>query len=358
MWGRAGNAAHADDRAGFALDNRLDLVDAILFDMTTVRIITRDNAVGLGLDLRLVADTLAAAGHRVETVGYGGNQAANRLREAALWARSRIRGPVDVQIFLERVYKRCLPLARHNLLVPNPEWFLPKWERLLPRFERVLCKTRHAESIFRELGCETAFTGFTSHDPFDPQVRKRPVFFHLAGRSTSKGTDAVLEAWRNNPQWPLLTVVQHPKLARPGPDAGNIDHRADYVPTDELRQVQNSARFHLCPSEAEGFGHYLMEGLAVGAVVFTTDAAPMNELVAPRRGILIPPARSERRGLVEYQFVDVAGIEAAVERALSLDQHELEAMGSQARAFFLDNDRRFREGLAAACLDGLAVVRG
>ncbi len=323
--------------------------------MTGIRIITRENGVGLSRDMQLVADTLCAAGHEVETVGYGGSQAGNRLREAALWGRRVLNGPIDVQIFLERVYQRCLPLARHNLLMPNPEWFLPKWERQLPRFERVLCKTRHAEAIFRRMGCDTAYTGFTSEDLFDPSVSKQPMFFHLAGRSTTKGTHALLEAWRRNPQWPRLTVVQHPKIAQPGPPACNIDHRVGYVDATELSRLQNGARFHLCPSEAEGFGHYLMEGLSVGAVVLTTDAAPMSELVTAERGLLIPVARSERRGLVDYQFVDATGIEAVVERALSMRADECQQMGERARAFFLENDRRFRKGLAAACLRGVVA---
>jgi hypothetical protein len=319
--------------------------------MADIRIISRDNRVGLSRDMQLVGEVLSDSGHRVELVGYGGNQLGNRMREAVLWGRCAIQGRVDVQIFLERIYHRCLPLARRNLLMPNPEWFLPKWREYLPRFERVLCKTRHVEAIFRELGCRTVLTGFTSEDPFDPAVPRQRAFFHLAGRSTAKGTAAVLSAWRKHPEWPLLTVVQHPKMALPGPTAANLSHRIDYLDATELRRLQNSHRFHLCPSEAEGFGHYLMEGLGAGAVVLTTDAAPMNELVTPERGVLITPVKSERRGLVEFQLVDVAGIEAAVTRALALSEVQCERLGNSARAFFLHNDARFRRNLASVCMD-------
>ena len=322
--------------------------------MASIRIITRDNGVGLSHDMGLLADVLSDSGHRVETVGYGGSQAANRLREARMWGRRALRGQVDIQVFVERIYQRCLPLARRNVLMPNPEWFLPKWQRHLPRFDRVLCKTRHAEAIFRAMGCRTVLTGFTSQDVFDPAVSRQRTFFHLAGSSTAKGTQAVLGAWRANPQWPLLTVVQHPKRAQPSPPAANIVHRLDYLDATELRQLQNRARFHLCPSEAEGFGHYLMEGLSVGAVVLATDAAPMNELVTPERGLLITPARCVRRGLVDFQLVDEAGIQATVERALALDQDECEQLGAAGRRFFLDNDHRFRSQLASACLADLA----
>jgi glycosyltransferase involved in cell wall biosynthesis len=315
-----------------------------------IRVISRDNGVGLSRDLRLVAGVLRDAGRAVETVAYGGSQFANRLREGLLWSRRAMDGPVEVQLFLERIYQRCLPFSRHNLLMPNPEWFLPKWTQLVPRFEKVLCKTLHGEAIFREMGCRTIYTGFTSEDCHDPVVPREQVFFHLAGRSTAKGTETVLEAWRRNPHWPMLTVVQHPGTARPGPRASNIVHRIDYIDDTELRRLQNQAQFHLCPSEAEGFGHYLMEGLAVGAVVMTTDAAPMNELVTAGRGILIPPVRTERRGLVDFQFVDVGGIEATVEQALALGDADCARLGTAARRFFLANDRDFRGRLLAACL--------
>ncbi len=322
--------------------------------MADIRIITRENGVGLSRDLQLVAEVLAGAGHRVEAFGYGGSQLGNRARELGLWGRRALHGQVDVQIFIERVYHRCLPLARRNLLMPNPEWFLPKWRHYLPRFERVLCKTRHGEEIFRAMGCRTVLAGFTSEDLLDPLVPKQHAFFHLAGRSTAKGTEAVLAAWRQHPEWPQLTVVQHPKVARPGAShAANIAHRIDYLDATQLRRLQNSHRFHLCPSEAEGFGHYLMEGLGVGAVVLATNAAPMNELVTPDRGLLIEPARSVRRGLVDFHPVDVAGIEAAVQRALALGDAECARLGTAARGFFVENDRRFRDGLEAACMGEL-----
>jgi hypothetical protein len=41
--------------------------------------------------------------------------------------------------------------------------------------------------------------------------------------------------------------------------ACNIDYRSDYLDDVELRRLQNESLFHLCPSETEGWGHYLVE---------------------------------------------------------------------------------------------------
>jgi glycosyltransferase involved in cell wall biosynthesis len=311
----------------------------------TIRIISRDNAVGLSRDLQLIAQVLRDAGVATQTIGFGGSQLGNRAREARLWVQRAVQGRMSTQLFVERVYQRCLPLAQHNLLMPNPEWFLPKWRAALPRFERVLCKTRHAERIFGALGCETVYTGFTSEDRLDASIAREDAFFHLAGRSIAKGTDVLIAAWQQHPEWPRLTVVQHPKVAKQSASCANIDHHVGYLDEPTLRHLQNAHRFHLCPSEAEGFGHYLVEALSLGAIVLATDAAPMNELVTSQRGVLIPVARTRREGLVEHALVDQAGIEHAVAQALALPIAQRDAMSRYAREFFLDNDRAFRQRL-------------
>ena len=68
-----------------------------------IRLISRDNGVGLSRDMQLVASTLSGAGMTVDTVGYGGSQLANRLREGLLWAERSVRGQTSTQLFLERV---------------------------------------------------------------------------------------------------------------------------------------------------------------------------------------------------------------------------------------------------------------
>lgn len=127
-----------------------------------MRVISRDNGVGLTRDMVLMAETLRAGGVPVQEVGFTSQRLHDTGREVRLWASRVLFGQVPLQIFSERVYRRCLLLGQINLLVPNPEWLLPKWLPLLPRFDAVLCKTHHAERIFRSLGCATRFIGFTS----------------------------------------------------------------------------------------------------------------------------------------------------------------------------------------------------
>ena len=314
-----------------------------------VNLIAWDNGVGLSQDMRLIARVLGDAGIEVHVqpqVGRG------KLRK---WlgphgrrlgvAIDRLRGKprFDLNLMLEHIRPELLGAARRNAFIPNPEWCVPRDVRLLPAIDTVLAKTRHAEAIFGACGCRVLRVGFTSTDCYQPDVPRTRGFLHVAGRSTAKRTGAVLEAWRRHPEWPQLTVVQHPRTAEHVVAAGNIVHRVDYLECAELRRLQNENLFHLCPSETEGFGHYLMEALGVGAIVLTTDAEPMNELVTSERGILSPPASTRNDNLATSYLVEVAAIEAAVEAALAMDEASVARRSRAARDFFLRNDAAFRQ---------------
>lgn len=163
-----------------------------------MRVISRDNGVGLTRDMVLMADTLRAGGVPVQEVGFTSQRLHDTGREARLWASRMLFGRVPLQIFSERV--QALPAAGADQPAgAQPGWLLPKWLPLLPRFDAVLCKTHHAERIFRSLGCATRFIGFTSPDRYDARVFRQRAFFHLAGRSTAKGTRVLLDTWQRHP---------------------------------------------------------------------------------------------------------------------------------------------------------------
>jgi glycosyltransferase involved in cell wall biosynthesis len=321
-----------------------------------IRIVSRDNGAGLARDLRLLHDTLAQAGYEADIVAFGGSKGVNRVRETGMRLQRHWRGRADVQVFVERVYPRLLALGTRNLLIPNPEWFHHDWVRYLPLFDRVLCKTAHAQPIFERLGCRTTYIGFTSDNRMDTTVPRERAFFHLAGRSSAKGTAVLLESWRRHPDWPPLTVLQSTRKAASAgiagmPRASNIDHRIGHMHDREVRQLQNRHVFHACPSEMEGFGHSLMEAMSVGAVTLATDGAPMNELVQPQRGCLVMPSRNTAKDLSTRYFVDAAGIEAGIASMLRLDESAIHAMGAAAQAYFQQADADFRRRLPAAVMD-------
>jgi hypothetical protein len=320
-----------------------------------VNLIARDNGFGLSRNLHLLHDALAAADFEVTVSGIRRGALRKILHPARLRARTLARrlagrGPQrwDVNLMLERVRPEYLATARRNVLLPHPEWFDQRDRKSLPRLDRAFVLTRHAVPIFESLGLQTEYTGFTSEDRRDPSVPREHAFFHLAGRSANKGTETLLATWRRHPGWPRLTVLQSPRAAREIVRASNITHRVGYIADAELKRIQNAHRFHLCPSETEGFGHYLVEAMGVGAVVATLDAPPMSEMVTRERGALIAPSRTGTQSLATTYFYDEAALEHAVERLLSTPDDELERMGTAARTWFEDNDRAFKSRIAEA----------
>lgn len=313
--------------------------------MPLIRVYTRDNGAGLGRDLQLITTALQNAGFDVEPIAYSGEKGMIALRQsgqriAALW-----RGKADAQIFIERVYPRMFAAGKRNFLVPNPEWFAEEWKQSLSRFDAVLCKTHHAQPLFEALGCRTEYIGFTSEDRLDRSVRKKNAYFHLAGRSSAKGTQVLLETWQKHPEWPQLTVVQSASKAKQNYSASNIDHRIGYIEDAELKQLQNAHLFHACPSEMEGFGHSLMEAMSVGGVVLTTDGEPMNELVQPDRGWLLHPSEQHSKDLAPRYFVAPEQIEHTVSLIQQASLHQIQQQSQNARMHFEHSDQQFRQQL-------------
>jgi hypothetical protein len=319
-----------------------------------VNLVGRDNGFGLSRDARLLGAALTANGDRIAVNRIGSwrlGKFAERCRVRASRVGRRSLGGVrefDANLMLEHVWPEHFADARCNVLVPNPEWCLPRDVATLQAVDCVFVKTWHAGSIFARLGCRVAYTGFTSEDRFDPAVSRQRSFLHVAGRSQTKNTDVLLALWRAHPNWPRLTVVQDPRAARRGPTAPNIDHRIERLKDADLRTLQNAHRVHLCPSQTEGFGHYLVEAMSVSAVAVTLDAPPMHELVTPKRGVLVPAVESGRQHLATIYAFDPAQMAAAVENLIEMTDRELDALGQAARDWFKENDHAFASRLGAA----------
>ncbi|MGH8182065.1 MAG: glycosyltransferase [Rhodanobacteraceae bacterium] len=332
-----------------------------------VHLLGFDNGVGLTRNLRLLTGTLEARGYRVtftNTRRRGGipgliQRAKGKLHAAKL-ARRRRRGlppPYDFVLMEEHVAPAFLEDAPQRVLLPHPEWLLPRDVELLPRIDLVLAKTREAERIFTACGRRSTCIGFTSDDRRDATVPRERAFFHLAGSSRTKNTEPLLALWHRHPEWPRLTVVQHPREAKPGAVAVNIDHRIGYLDDAALKHLQNAHRFHLCPSETEGFGHYIVEAMSAGAVVITLDAPPMNEMITPERGILIPHAGTGKQHLATTYYFDDAAMETTITRTLALDEDTCARMGAAARAWYEAERAAFPQRLDSALRELAAETR-
>ena len=96
--------------------------------------------------------------------------------------------------------------------------------------------------------------------------------------------------------------------------------------------------------------------MSCGAIVITTDAPPMNELIAPDFGLLAGWTGHTTMGAGKRYSPDPGELERAVEKALMLTPAERTALGSAARSRFVDLDRGFREGFARVVAEVLEQV--
>ncbi|MEP7120904.1 MAG: glycosyltransferase [Byssovorax sp.] len=279
-----------------------------------------DNGKGLERDYRLLSRLLESWGHRVRGVHY---------------LRPEPPGEADLVIFLEVYAPRLAEHAPRRWLVPNAEWWRAEDNPSLGDFELVLCKTRDGLMHFQPLTPRARYLGFLSEDHGDPGVPRARRFLHVAGGSNAKGTESVLAAWeRHRIPYPLTVVSSLGWSRRPRnvEFVGRTDARW-------LRFLQNMARFHLCPSRYEGWGHGLHEGLSVGAAVVVPDTPAMAEIDGC--ALRMPAWPAGRQGLVRTHVVAPDDLRNAVEQCAAFTDSELRRIQQAARDAFLGESERF-----------------
>jgi len=289
----------------------------------SVALVSSDNGVGLTCDMWLLDAMLTEAGYDVSWIDW---------RQPSMPRH-------DIAIFLELWNPRLMYYANKTIGIFNIEWFQRQWTIGLHACTQLWTKSEEAQTIFtHQLGLrKSIYTGFMSRDMCDPDVPRELTAVHLRGKSTLKGTNAVLQAWATNPDLPPLTVISSDHLDVP---AGvRLLNRLD---EDQLTHELNRAQIHVCPSETEGWGHYIAEGMSVGGVVVTTNASPMSEHITPDVGMLIPPVAKSRHGLATTWRVDARGIARAVRTVADMNPEQRADMGTRACARFHARTHAFK----------------
>lgn len=332
--------------------------------MKKINIVAWHNAGGLSRDVDILVSALCPDEFDITLNGQPVSEAPilnrriyHRIRnrgKAVFNLHNKSKPPYDINLFVEDIVPGLFGFAYENFFLPNPEWFKPNQRKHLAGIDRVLCKTRSAVSIYEAMGSKCVFISFTSDDRLDNEVTRRHdgACLHLAGRSWQKGTRALTDLWQQHPEWPTLRVVQNAKTYRHSNvapvRASNIDHILEHVDDKSLKHLQNSHRIHLCPSEAEGFGHCIAEAMSCRALTLTTNAPPMNELIAPERGLLVNYSRSAPQCAGDAFFVNPDDLKDKVHKIFDMTEAQISQLGDSARSWYELNDREFRKTFAAA----------
>jgi hypothetical protein len=291
-----------------------------------VNLVTNFNGCGLQRDVEMLRPVLEEKGHEVQCVQFNNHHSAQKA---------------DLNIFMEVVVPGLFRLAPRQFLFVNPEWYATDWTQYLHAYEKVLCKTDDAFRIFQRLnGCvsKCVKVGFFARDMYDPSVRKVREFVHVAGKSKTKNTEAILECWKvNQLPWTLTVVAESYDES-----IGHVHfvRRADDV---HLRTLMNQAWFHLMPSQYEGYGHSLHESMGCAAVVLTTNQPPMSEVAGLPEDLMIQAVRTQQHNLGMLQFVGSGQVLNAVKKAMFLHEDELEVAGAKARTAFEAERPKFIE---------------
>jgi hypothetical protein len=217
----------------------------------------------------------------------------------------------------------------------------------------IICKTQQSYNILSRKFPDKniIYTGFTSIDRFDPEIKKDYTrFIHVAGKSPWKGTINIINTWKLHPEWPeLLLIWRNDSMAAPINEQDifkikNIKLINGYLSDKKLDQLINLYGLHICASEHEGFGHYINEARSVKAVVIYSDAQSMNEFFNEKIGIPIKTTEkgSMNNGLCPIYETSVINIENAIKIAIKTNISDLQKMGHQARVQFLKDKEKFR----------------
>lgn len=211
----------------------------------------------------------------------------------------------------------------------------------------ILCKTKQTYDILKSKikNKNIIYTGFTSLDRYNPHVKKDyKSFIHNVGKSPYKGTKNILNIWRKNTNFPTLTIICRNKEILSDKDVSNIKNIkliSHKLSEKELEYQINKNGIHICPSNHEGFGHYINEASSAKSVVLYTNSPPMNEFY----GIPIPINdkinKVTNNGWCPFYEIDEYELEEIIKNILA-NKYNTEEIGNNARKKYLLNDFNFK----------------
>ena len=224
----------------------------------------------------------------------------------------------NYNLHLETIDENYLKYAHYNLFMPNQELFFDF--HLLPAVSYILCKSKLALRFFKYLKNKynhtytCYYTKFTTNISSEllafPIIKNPNLFIHFAGKSPFKNTAHLIYCWLKNKcflqfndklqlhitcydsclnkqrriYFNLCKQLGHMHGFNFTDKEGILQHKNLYIytaklPLNDYHKMITSATVSICPSDQEGYGHYINESRYFKTFILTVDAEPMNELV-------------------------------------------------------------------------------
>jgi glycosyltransferase involved in cell wall biosynthesis len=216
-------------------------------------------------------------------------------------------------------------------------------------YDTIICPNRFCETIIRKFGFKNTVR---LNCPVDlASLPKRVVsgpariFVHNAGKfegDDRKSTLLTLEAFRRvrNANISLFVRSQNPL------PCAIEDHRIKYSAGNlaDYRDLYREGDTFIQPSKAEGLGLSILEALACGLPVLTTDYPPMNEYVTDSR-MLVGTHRAKKPAqqstYIPQAHLKIPRIDRLAERIQWCAKTPMDIFGSRNRKWALE---RFEPG--------------
>ena len=245
-----------------------------------------------------------------------------------------------------------------NYWMPNAEQISKDQEKYFGLSDRILAKTIQTFSVIKSYLTEkkiSTYVQLASHSSPDPifqtdisPERDFNSFYHGYGASGLKSTRELVHCWNRHPEWPHLIVIGNNAEFHgiTNDTQENLEIIGNPIGIDELRQLQWKNGLHIAPSSREGFGHYINEARAMGALTITTNFGPMNEFVDERSGVLLDYAsiKSEDYQLLYPVQVSVTenNICGGIEKVLKIPIDDRKRMGDYGRLQYEDDFQKMK----------------
>jgi len=214
-----------------------------------------------------------------------------------------VENKIDLVLFNEQRYWQVVLRTRQTgvLTAAYVDYYTAQTVELFGLYDVLICNTRRHYSVFESHPQVWFVPWGTDCTLFQPGQRwgkeqETVIFFHSAGMggpNDRKGTGATLQAFQEVKGSAQLVVHSQLSLAQlPGAWQTWIaaDPRIRLIEgTTKPPGYYNLGDVYVYPSRLEGIGLTILEALASGLPVITTDNAPMNEFITQNKtGLLLP----------------------------------------------------------------------
>lgn len=253
-----------------------------------------------------------------------------------------------ISLHLEVMMYRHAFMAPVNILIPNQEWSEVN-PLIFEKVNSIWCKSRLCETIFSEMGFPVQYIGFQTiiKQEVNFSVERKREFFTRIGMTKTRGSDQLVELWSQHPEWPMLNMVIDESL-KPSLAPSNVNYIRPITSDEEYFALVNSFLFHIYVTEAEGFGHSIVESMSTGAVVLVTQAAPMSEYANDSNAIMIAAKYAGQMKLSPRFKSSNTEIEVAVQKALALSVEQIDTITRSASTVNKNLEKQFVNAIESA----------